>query len=176
MAAREAPDGSASAGPLGAFVVVSFVEPTPVGTRFSKRSWPLHVTLVRFDAPRAAALAACGRALSALDGAIRVRVAGEADFGYRGRVRVSLVEADPVLQELHDGVLAEVQTAVREGGGHVHSPQHTGRGFRPHVSVQGTRRVRRGEWLSLETVSLVDMAPGGDTSVRDVVAEWAPQA
>ncbi|MEA5453925.1 2'-5' RNA ligase family protein [Sinomonas sp. JGH33] len=172
MDAHEALRGSASAEPLGAFVVVSFVEPTPVGTRFSKRAWPLHVTLVRVDMPRAAALAACGRAFSALDGAIRVHVAGDADFGYRGRVRVSLIEAEPALQELHERVLAEVQEAVREGRGHVHSPQHTGAGFRPHVSVQGERRVHRGDWLALETVSLVDMAPGGDTSMRDVVAAW----
>lgn len=168
MDAQKAPAAPESTGPLGAFVVVAFVERTPVGVPFSKHRWPLHVTLLRFDASYAAALAAVGRAFSAHDGGLGIRIGGDAHFGYHGRVRVSLVEPEPALQTLHARVLAEVEAE----GGRVHSPQHTGQGFRPHVSVQGERRVHRGDSLRLDDFALVDMAPGGDTSVRVVVAEW----
>ena len=49
-------------------------------------------------------------------------------------------------------------------------------GFRPHVSVQGERRVHRGDTLVLDDFALVDMAPEGDTSVRAVVAAWGSGA
>ncbi|NUP75664.1 MAG: hypothetical protein HOQ07_13610 [Sinomonas sp.] len=172
MDADRAPAAPAPAGPFGAFVVVAFVEPTPVGQPFSKHSWPLHVTLLRFDAPPDEALVAVGRAFARDEGAIPIRVAGEAHFGYRGRVRVSLVEHAPALQALHERLLAEVSSVVGAIGGRVHSPQHTGEGFRPHVTVQGERRVHRGDRVLLEDFALVDMAPDGDTSVRVVVAEW----
>lgn len=168
MDAREAPAAPELPGPLGAFVVVAFVERTRLGEPFSKHRWPLHVTLLRFDAPPDLAHEAVGRAFATHDGAQMVRIGGEARFGYRGRVRVSLVEAEPGLHALHARVLAEVEAA----GGRVHSPQHTGEGFRPHVSFQGERRVHRGDRIRLDDFALVDMAPDGDTSLRVVVAEW----
>ena len=172
MDANEAPAGSASVGPLGAFVVVAFVEPTAVGVPFGKRHWPLHVTLLRFDAPRVAALDAVGRAIAFDDAPIPIVVGHDADFGYRGRVRVSLVESEPRLQALHDRIVAEVAGVLDAGVGRIHSPQHTGRGFRPHISIQGERRVHRGDRLILDNFALVDMAPDGDSSVRVSVAAW----
>jgi hypothetical protein len=168
MDAHEAPAESAPAEPLGAFVVVAFIEPTPVGVFFSKRRWPLHVTLLRFDAPRGAALGAIGRALAPHHEPIIIRVMNDADFGFRGRVRVSLVDREPNLQAMHERVLREV-VAV---GGHVHSPQHTGRGFRPHVTVQGERRVHEGDRVVLDDFALIDMAPDGNTSLRLPLAAW----
>jgi 2'-5' RNA ligase len=160
-------DGSDADG-FHPFVAVAFVEASPVGERFGKRHWPLHVTLLRFDmAPEAAREAVSGAV--GVFGAPAVTVGDDADFGYRGRVRVSLVEPDAALQSLHE----RIRRAVVDAGGRIHSPQRTGHGFRPHVTVQGERRVVRGDRLVLPTVSLVDMAPGGDTEWRVPVAEWA---
>lgn len=176
MDPNEAPAGPAHADPLGAFVVVAWVEPAAVGAPFSKRRWPLHVTLLRFDAPRPAALDAVGRAIALDDGPIPIVVADDADFGYRGRVRVSLIEPEPRLQALHDRIVAEVTRVVEAGGGRIHSPQHTGDGFRPHISVQGERRAHRGDTHILDSFALVDMAPDSDTSVRVAVAAWGDGA
>lgn len=151
---------------LHPFVAVAFVEPAG-GVRFGKRHWPLHVTLLRFDLAPEAALAAATGALSAFR-PFRVRIGRDADFGYRGRVRVSLVEHEAALTALHEGV----RDAVARAGGRIHSPQHTGRGFRPHVSVQGDRRVHPGEDVLLHSAALVDMAPGGDAEWRLPVAQW----
>ena len=156
------------AGQLHPFVVVAFVEPAPVGERFSKRHWPLHVTLLRFDLAPEAAHAAASGAFASFD-PLAVRIGHDADFGYRGRVRVSLVEPHPALADLHE----RIRGAVAEAHGNIHSPQHTGSGFRPHITVQNGRRAAdEGAELVLDTVALVDMAPGGDTAWRLPVAEY----
>lgn len=149
------------------FVAVAFVEPTGVGQRFGKRHWPLHVTLLRFDMAPEAALTAASGAFSCCE-PLRVRIGHDAAFGYRGRVQVSLVEHGAGLQALHERILK----AVAAGGGRIHSPHHTGRGFRPHVSVQGERRVHPGQAVLLGGVSLVDMAPDGDAEWRMPIGEW----
>jgi 2'-5' RNA ligase len=161
----------AAADGLHPFVAVAFVEPAPAGERFGKRHWPLHVTLLRFDMAPEAAREAVSGALGVFEPP-HVTVGHDADFGYRGRVRVSLVEPDSVLQSLHD----RIRLAIAAAGGKIHSPQHTGGGFRPHITVQGSRRVSHGDRLVLDSVSLVDMAPGGDTEWRLPVAEWAAGA
>jgi 2'-5' RNA ligase len=148
------------------FVAVAFVEPV-AAMRFGKWHWPLHVTLVRFDLAPEAALEAVSGALSSFQ-PFRVRVGHDADFGYRGRVRVSLVEHDAALAALHERTLA----AVAGLGGRIHSPHHTGTGFRPHITVQGDRRVHEGEDVLLGTAALVDMAPDGDSEWRLPVALW----
>ncbi|WP_077488944.1 2'-5' RNA ligase family protein [Sinomonas mesophila] len=159
------------AGPqLHPFVVVAFVEPAPVGERFSKRHWPLHVTLLRFDMAPEAALAAAAGAFASFQ-PVTVRVGRDADFGYRGRVRVSLVDPHPDLAELHE----RIRSAVADADGRIHSPQHTGRGFRAHITVQNGRRVAEGEELVLGAMTLVDMAPDGDTEWRLPVAEYPAQ-
>ncbi|GAB4098352.1 2'-5' RNA ligase family protein [Sinomonas halotolerans] len=149
------------------FVAVMFVEPAPVGERFGKRHWPLHVTLLRFDLAPDAALAAASGAFAHLE-PVRAQVGHDADFGFRGRVRVSLVEAVPGLRALHESLLESVGGA----GGYIHSTHHTGDGFRPHVTMQGERRVHEGDTLRLDSVSLVDMAPGGDAEWRLPTAEF----
>lgn len=157
----------AEGGELHPFVAVAFVERAPVGQRFGKRHWPLHVTLLRFDMAPEAALEAATGAFAHFE-PITVTIGRDADFGYHGRVRVSLVEHDAALQGLHDALRA----AVAVSAGRIHSPQHTGRGFRPHVSVQGDRRVREGDVVRLGTVALVDMAPDGDSEWRLPIAAW----
>ena len=159
------------AGHLHPFVVVAFIEPAPVGERVSKRHWPLHVTLLRFDmAPEAAHTAAAGAFASFRP--VTVRVGRDADFGYRGRVRVSLVDPHPALADLHE----RIRRAVTEADGNIHSPQHTGRGFRPHITVQNGRRVARGDNIVLDSLALVDMAPDGDTEWRLPVAEYPAES
>lgn len=166
----EATGEPTEAAPAHPFVAVLFVDPTGIGQRFGKRHWPLHVTVLRFDTAPAAAPAAVAGAVAASGAALplRVRIGDDADFGYRGRVRVSLVEPDAGLQALHD----RLREAVAAAGGRIHSPQHTGQGFRPHVSVQGERRVHAGQVVTLASVALVDMAPDGDTDWRVPLAAW----
>jgi 2'-5' RNA ligase len=152
---------------MGAYVAVVFVQPVEAGFTFPRTSWPLHVTLARFDTKEGpdAVGARIGPALAAGLG-FTVRIGGDAHFGRSGTVRVSLVEPDPRLQALHESLLDALGPAV-----HVLSPQHTRSRFRPHVTHMDTR-LHPGDAMQVRQAALVDMRPGGDSRFRKVLAVW----
>ena len=151
--------------------MVAFVEPVAEGQVFLRTEWPLHITLVRFDlrndddTARFAALAEvpAKQALGTV-----LTIGADDRFGYRGSGPVSLVEADPALQALHDSLVQ----LVEELSGRVASPHHTRQHFRPHVSHHGEKRVNPGDAVVLDQIALVDMAPDGDRTIRRILALW----
>jgi hypothetical protein len=165
--------------PLRNLIFVAFVEPVAAGAVFLRTDWPLHITLVRFDAgardgadpAEGAAALADGPAVAALGA--ELAVGEDAAFGRNGSVPVSLVEPHPALQALHE----ELVRAVEAVHGRVLTPRHTLTGYRPHVSHHGagpdTRRLRPGDAVVLDRIALVDMAPDGDRTIRRVLRLWS---
>ncbi len=174
-------------------IVVVFVEAVTEEMEFPRDNWPLHITLVKFDvAPTAGAGGAFSRGpggpgplragndpLAAwiadlMDGPVsaalggRVSVGADAGFGRAGSIPVSLVNPDPVLQNLHDALVRIVAGLP----GRISTPGYTGTGYRPHVSHHGGRRLRRGDAVTLDRVALVDMAPDGSHAFRRVLRLW----
>ncbi|TLM81415.1 2'-5' RNA ligase family protein [Pseudarthrobacter sp. NamE2] len=161
-------------------IFVAFVEPVADGAVFLRTDWPLHITLVRFDAgsrdspdptKRVADLAG-GPAEAALGA--HLLVGEDAAFGRNGSVAVSLVKPHPALQALHEA-LVEAATAA---DGRILTPRHTMSGYRPHVSHHATRegtvkRLNPGDAVVLDRIALVDMAPDGDHTVRHVLRLWS---
>jgi hypothetical protein len=156
-------------------ILVAFVEPVAEGLVFPRTDWPLHITLVRFDAGttngadpaegiaalvEAPAMAALGASLT---------VGNDAGFGRHGSVPVSLIQPQPDLQILHERLVA----AVGSLGGKVLTPAHTLSGYRPHVSHHGDKRLQPGDAVVLDRIALVDMAPDGDRTVRRVLRLWS---
>jgi len=98
-----------------------------------------------------------------------VLTAGEpANFGRNGSIPVTLIEPNDRLQRLHEGLL-DVVESLR---GRVATSAYTRSGYRPHVSHQGTKQLKTGDRLVLDRVALVDMAPGGIHSSREVLRLW----
>lgn len=168
--------------PMRNLIFVAFVEPVADGQVFLRTEWPLHVTLVRFDAAAAdgadvaqsIAALADGPANAALGA--ELTVGEDAAFGRNGSVPVNLVEPHPALQELHERL---VQVVV-DAGGRILTPRHTLSGYRPHVSHQATpgpdaKRLHRGDVVVLDRVALVDMAPGGDHAIRRILRLWSQE-
>ncbi|MCU1568505.1 MAG: hypothetical protein JWQ56_3442 [Pseudarthrobacter sp.] len=156
-------------------IFVAFIEPVTEGLVFPRTDWPLHITLVRFDAAatdgadpadRLAALAEApaGAALGA-----SLTAGDDAGFGRHGSVPVSLIEPQQDLQTLHE----QLVTAVGSLGGKVLTPAHTLSGYRPHVSHHGDKRLHPGDAVVLDRIALVDMAPDGDRTVRRVLRLWS---
>lgn len=151
--------------------MAAFVEPVAAGQEFPRTDWPMHITLVRFDVEndgdtaRFAALAEmpAKQALGTV-----LAVGGDDRFGRQGSVPVSLVEADPALQALHDSLVQ----AVDQVSGRIASPHHTRRNFRPHVSHHGDKRLNPGDAVVLGHIALVDMAPDGNRSIRRILELW----
>ncbi|UUL76667.1 2'-5' RNA ligase family protein [Pseudarthrobacter sp. Fe7] len=156
-------------------IFVVFVEPVAEGQVFPRTDWPLHITLVRFDAAStdsadaAERLAGLAEAPAAAALGAALAVGEDAAFGRNGSVPVSLIAPHPVLQTLHEAFVQAV-TAVH---GRILTPAHTLSAYRPHVSHHGDKRLNQGDAVVLDRVALVDMAPGGDHSVRHVLRLWS---
>lgn len=154
---------------MGAFVLVAFVVPVSAGLVFDRSSWPLHVTLVRFDS-REPANDVCAR----LDGVLPerlgfgVRIGLDAQFGHNASVPVSLVEPEPALHELHRAALEALGEQV-----HLPGAQHDRSHYRPHVTHAATR-LRPGDRFRIQQAALVDMRPEKDPRLRRVLAVWEP--
>jgi hypothetical protein len=152
-------------------IMVAFVEPVAEGQVFLRTEWPLHITLVRFDLRNdddTARFAAHAEVPAKQALGTVLTVGADDRFGYRGSVPVSLVEADPALQALHDSLVQ----LVEELSGRVASPHHTRRHFRAHVSHHGEKRANPGDAVVLDQIALVDMAPDGDRTIRRILALW----
>ncbi|HEY1157488.1 MAG TPA: 2'-5' RNA ligase family protein [Arthrobacter sp.] len=175
--------------PVRNLIFVAFVEPVAEGQVFRRTAWPLHITLVRFDAgsqertdvaERIARHAedAAGTALGA-----GLTVGKDAAFGRNGSVPVNLVQPHPALQELHERLVQ----VVPDVGGRILTPHHTLTGYRPHVSHQAAtnpagsspasadteaKRLHPGDAVVLDRIALVDMAPEGDHTIRRILRLW----
>jgi hypothetical protein len=164
--------------PLRNLIFVAFVEPVAGDAVFPRTDWPLHVTLVRFDAGSPDSADAADRVAALADAparaalGARLAVAEDAAFGRNGSVAVSLVEPHPALQALHEALVQTV-AAVE---GRILTPRHTLSGYRPHVSHHGTgpgpKRLNPGDAVVLDRIALVDMAPDGDHTIRRVLRLW----
>ena len=170
--------------PVRNLIFVAFVEPVADGQVFPRTEWPLHITLARFDvkfdagsqesgdvAERIAGLA--DDAATAALGA-PLTIGEEAGFGRNGSVPVNLVQPHPALQELHE----QLVKLVPDVEGKILARGHTLNGYRPHVSHQVTtgadaKRLHPGDAVVLDRVALVDMAPGGDHTIRRVLRLWS---
>ncbi|GHD02778.1 hypothetical protein [Zhihengliuella salsuginis] len=156
---------------MGSYVVVVFVHPLAAGTRFGRREWPLHATLLRFDAagPPALIRRLAGGAVA------RVRrgtalVGADDRFGRGGSVPVSLLAEAETLSALHRELHAAL-TGDPEAGTRLPGPRHALGGYRPHIS-HTTGRPHPGERLEVAEAALVDMRPDGDSRYRKVLAVW----
>lgn len=169
--------------PMRNLIFVAFVEPVTGGQVFPRTDWPLHITLVRFDVDSAAGADPAGSLAGLAEAPARtalgagLRVGEDAGFGRNGSVPVSLVDPHPALQALHE----QLVQAVVDAGGRILTPRHTMSGYRPHVSHHGApgagiKRLRQGDAVVLDRVALVDMAPGGDHTIRRVLRLWSHEA
>ncbi|GGH95785.1 2'-5' RNA ligase family protein [Arthrobacter liuii] len=161
-------------------IFVAFVEPVTDGQVFPRTDWPLHITLVRFDAACtdsadvAERLAGLADAHAAAALGAGLAVGEDAAFGRNGSVPVSLMEPTPALQNLHGQLVAIVEGL----GGRIPTPRHTLSGYRPHISHQGAagpggKRLHPGDAVVLDRVALVDMAPDGDHTIRRILRLWS---
>ena len=165
--------------PMRNLIFVAFVEPVAEGQVFPRTDWPLHITLLRFDvrfdagttegADVAERIAGLADAAAAAALGTPLTVGADAGFGRDGSVPVSLVAPHPALQQLHE----QLVHLVADAGGRVLTPGHTLAGYRPHISHHGSKRLHQGDAVVIDRVALVDMAPGGDHTIRRVLRLWS---
>lgn len=150
-------------------VVVLPLVPLRVGDGYPLRIWPLHVTAAPTFVTDADATAVAAAIAPVVAGSptLSVSAAGDEGFGPSGRVPVTVLAPAPELSALH-GLLLDALGAVDAA---FDDPAYTGPGYRPHVSVTGSARMRPGGVALLEQAALVDMEPVGPQRWRQVL--WA---
>ena len=146
----------------GTYLAVHFLKPCSAGDRFVADAWPLHITLLPpFSVTGTVDEDALGSMLRQ-HAPMEVRIHEPARFGPRRDIPVNLVEEDGGLQALHEalyGFFGEAGASSRE-------PRYVRAAYHPHVTVQKTGRVTAGDRVVIDSVAIVDRAPGGDEGHR----------
>jgi len=154
----------------GDYILVYFAEPVEVGFRFERRrgDWPLHITLAPWfygamDAPLQRALHIVAQPIAP----VTVRVGGEALFGPNKDIPVNIISNPEALYELHESLLAAVQTA----DGVVEDSQFIGDNYMPHITQHdGNRRRHDGDEIFLDDFHLVQL---DEQNMCQVVAQFS---
>lgn len=150
------------------FVLVKLLEHLKSPAVFPATQWPLHLTLVpdfSIDWEPARLHAELGRALAGVRSLV-VTASSEALFGPARNVRVTLIGKTPELSSLHEHAVG----ALVAGGAVFDSPGYVGDGYRPHVTIWGTRHLAEGDTVAIDEVSIVDLAANGDAKSRALLS------
>ena len=153
----------------GDYIVVHFVKPVAVGYRFERRraAWPLHITLVPWfygamDAPLWRALQIVAQPIMPSI----VHVGTEAFFGPTKAVPVNVISNPEVLHELHESLLAAVQTAE----GVIEHPEFISDNYVPHITQHnGDQRRHEGDEVRVADFHLVQL---GEQNICEVIAQF----
>lgn len=149
------------------YTLIQLLEDVPEDTQFVRTAWPLHSTVVDifaidWDAPtmirRLEALLATHEPAASL-------AEDDTFFGPEKQTRVVLLHKTDSLCKLHHDVVS----LLNEGGLRPNSPQYVGEGYVPHSTVQAHARLNKGDHVTFDALTLIDMFPDGDPYQRRVL-------
>ena len=144
------------------YAVVSFLVPTEIGQTFHDDQWPVHVTIADvFAAPIVPE-----QILMAIAAEFHPILAAVLSETVLGATPVMLVEKTDPLLALHEVLIDALEVA----GVVFNVPEFTRAGFLPHTTIQRHGRVNEGDILTLGSLSLIDMFPGGDWQQRTIIS------
>lgn len=86
-------------------------------------------------------------------------------FGDQGQVQVALLQKTDDLVKLHYDVIE----CLAQGGWKPNDPQFAKEGFLPHSTVQKHARLNKGDEVTFNALTIIDMFPGGDPYQREVI-------
>lgn len=149
------------------YTVVCFFAAQNAANNFSASDWPLHVTILdtfKTDWPLnklTGELEELASTIAAFD----VTPTESAMLGPEKNVPVKLLLLNKDLLTLHNKLLE-----LSDKGSFVYNtPEFVGPGFLPHATDQKNGSVKIGQKYHLDSISLVDMFPGGDHTLRAIV-------
>lgn len=149
------------------YTVIQLFEDVPEGTRFSASSWPLHATIAdtfAIDWDEVTMIEKLSGLLSSHTPAISV-VEDDASFGDQGQVQVALLRKTDNLVKLHYDVIE----CLTQGGWKPNDPQFAKEGFLPHSTVQKHTHLNKGDEVTFNALTIIDMFPDEDPYQRKVI-------
>lgn len=82
-----------------------------------------------------------------------------------GQVQVALLKKTDDLVKLHYDVIE----CLTQGGWRPNDPQFARDGFMPHSTVQKHARLNKGDEVTFNALTIIDMFPGSDPYQRKVI-------
>lgn len=86
-------------------------------------------------------------------------------FGDNGQIQATLLKKTDDLVKLHYDVIE----LLKQGGWEPNDPQFAKEGFLPHSTVQPHRRLNKGDGVTFNALSIIDMFPNEDPYRRRVL-------
>jgi len=149
------------------YAVIQLFEDVPEGTQFSASSWPLHATIadtfaIDWDVP-----IMTEKLTTLLSTYVPAKSIVEDDkfFGDQGQIQVALLKKTDTLVKLH----YDVVELLEQGGWQPNDPQFAKEGFLPHSTVQKHARLNKGDELTFNALTIIDMFPDEDPYQRKVI-------
>lgn len=149
------------------YVLVKFLEDITEGTEFLASKWPLHVTLASNFAVDWEGVDLSNKLAELLTKQEPVKtVAGDDEyFGPSRQIRVTTLEMTPELRSMHDSIVSLLESV----GAVFDEPRYIKEGYRAHATVQLNARLRKGDAVTIDELTLVDMFPHDDIDQRKVL-------
>jgi len=149
------------------YVFVHFTSPVQAGTSFRMSDWPVHVTLADVFAVDRHGVALDQKVADLLADMQPVETTTYRD-DVLGTTPVVLLDKTTSLVMLHMAIV----TLLEQNGAIFNTPEFTKDGFLPHSTIQKSGRLNIGDIVTIDSVSLVDMFPGGDRKQRHILATF----
>lgn len=151
------------------YVVVKMLESLTVGDVFLSGQWPLYVTIVPnfeidWDEKR---LTSEIENILAVHRSFIVKVQDDDWFGPNKDVLVTRLDLTLELADIHNKLV----DMLERNGAVFELPIILKGNYKPHATVQYAKRVKKGDALSIDQLTIVDKEPDGNPEKRRVLAE-----
>lgn len=135
--------------------------------QFSWKGWPLHSTVVDVFATDWDVPTMIERLTELLSSHAAAASVIEEDrfFGDQRQTQVVLFKKTDDLVKLHYAVIE----CLTQGGWKPNNPQFARGGFLPHSTVQKHARLNKGDKVTFNALTIIDMFPGSDPYQRKVI-------
>lgn len=149
------------------YTIIQLFEGVSEGTQFSASSWPLHATIADTFAIDWDVQTMTEKLTELLNWHTPAASIVEDDrfFGDEGQVQVALLRKTDDLVKLHRDVIA----LLEQGGWKPNDPQFAEEGFLPHSTVQKHARLNKGDKVTFNALTIIDMFPDEVSYQRKVI-------
>jgi hypothetical protein len=149
------------------YALVQLLEGMAEGTEYPSSSWPLHVTVAdtfAVDWDKNDLRKKLEQLLASLKPATAV---GDHDefFGPEKQTHVTILDMSKELVELHYKVVELLESA----GAVFNDPQYAKEGFKAHATIQPHARVNKGDDITFNALTIIDMFPNSDPYQRKIL-------
>lgn len=149
------------------YTIVQLLQEMKEGEEYASSDWPLHVTIAGIFAIDLAESGLFERLTDLLTSQkpFTSTAARDEYFGSKKRTHVTILDMNEELLILHYNVVA----LLKQADATFNTPQFIEEGFRAHATVRPQARLRWGEIVQFNALTVIDMFPNGNPYRRKVL-------